>query len=263
VRTSKGKRRRSRHDVSVLPAPALTALVPEDAKDYLEIVNLEQVVGRWKDTARRHGVGAALHDMECRVLNKVSRFEILKGMVVEPSDVTDPTLFDAPGYQGRFVDPAELEPLARARQDDLDPGFLEEAKRRGDRCYAMFEGDALAAYGWYAHQPTPIDEHFRLHFDDDYTYMFKGYTVPDHRGKRLHAVAMCRALQTLAAEGKRGLVSYVASNNFASLKSTERMGYRLFGDVYLVRAAGRSFSYATTGCRPYGFRVESLPDRPY
>jgi hypothetical protein len=226
-------------------------------------VNLEQVVGRFQDTARRHGVGAALHDVECRVLNKVTRFDILKGMVVEPEDLTDPEMFEAPGFQGRFVDPAELAPRALARQDDLDPGFIEEAARRGDRCYAMFEGDTLAGYGWYAQRPTPIDEHFLLHFDPAYTYMFKGYTVPAFRGKRLHAVAMCRALRALAGEGRRGLVSYVASNNFASLKSTARMGYRQFGDVYLVRAAGRSFSWATPGCRPYGFRVEPILERPY
>jgi hypothetical protein len=36
------------------------------------------------------------------------------------------------------------------------------------------------------------------------------------------------------------------------------MGYRLFGDVYLLRAAGRSFAYATPGCRPYGFRAEPV-----
>jgi hypothetical protein len=93
--------------------------------------------------------------------------------------------------------------------------------------------------------------------------MFKGYTVPAQRGKRLHAVAMCQALQALANEGQRGLVSYVASNNFASLKSTARMGYRQFGDLYLVQAAGRSFTWATPGCRPYGFRVEATLDRPY
>src|SRR4051794_41132235 len=105
---------------------------------------------------------AALHDVECRVLNKVSRFGLLRGMVVEPKDLTDPGLFEAPGYTGRFVELAELEPLARARQHELDVQFLAEAERRGDRCYGMFAGDALAGYGWYAGQPTPIDAHFVL-----------------------------------------------------------------------------------------------------
>jgi hypothetical protein len=197
------------------------------------------------------------------VLNKVTRFEILKGMVVEPPDVTDPAMFEAPGFEGRFVPPEDLTPLAQGGEHELDAGFLEQAAHRGDRCYAMFEGQSLAAYGWYSGQPTPIDEHFRLHFDGAYTYMFKGFTLPAHRGKRLHAVGMCRALRAFAEEGRKGLVSYVSSNNFASLKSTARMGYRVFGDVYLVRAAGRSFSYATPGCRPYGFRVEAAAPPPY
>jgi hypothetical protein len=223
-----------------------------------ETVNIEKIAARFQDTARRHGLGAALHDVEYHVLNKVSQFGLLRGMVVEPKDVTDPALFEAPGYSGRFAEPAELEAYASAGQHELDPQFLAESRRRGDRCYAMFEGDSLAAYGWYARQPTPIDEHFVLHFDPAYTYMFKGYTAPAHRGKRLHAVGMCRALRAFGETGCKGLVSYVVSNNFASLKSTARMGYRRFGDLYLLRAAGRAFAYASPGCRAYGFRAEPL-----
>jgi len=221
-------------------------------------VDLQKIATQLQDTARRHGLGAALHDVECRVLNQVSRFGLLRAMVVEPKDLTDPALFEAPGYSGRFVELAELEAHARAGRYELDPQFLVEAGRRGDRCYGMFEGDTMAGYGWYARQPTPIDEHFVLHFDPAYTYMFKGYTAPAHRGKRLHAVGMSRALREFGAAGGKGLVSYVRSNNFASLKSTARMGYRQFGDVYLLHAGGRSFAWASPGCRPYGFRAEPV-----
>ena len=96
-----------------------------------------------------------------------------------------------------------------------------------------------------------------LHFDHAYTYMYKGYTVPAYRGKRLHAVGMCRALRAFTDEGKKGLISYVFSNNFASLHSVLRMGYRIFGEVYVLRAGTHAFTYATIGCRDYGFRVES------
>jgi len=36
------------------------------------------------------------------------------------------------------------------------------------------------------------------------------------------------------------------------------MGYRQFGDVYLLRAGGRSLAWASPGCRPYGFRAEPV-----
>jgi hypothetical protein len=226
-------------------------------------MNLEKIVNQFQETVRRHGVGAALHDVECRALNRVTRFEILKGMVIELADVTDPAMFEAPGFEGRFVDPAELEPYAREGAHGLDLEFLNEAVRRGDRCHAMLERGALAAYGWYSRLPTPIDEHFVLHFDPAYTYMYKGYTVPAYRGKRLHGSGMCRALRAITEEGQKGLLSYVMSNNFPSLKSVAHLGYRIFGDVYLMRAAGHSFAHATRGCRPYGFRVEQRSDRSY
>jgi hypothetical protein len=220
-------------------------------------MNLDRVVDRLKDNYRRYGLTATIHDVECRLLNSVIHFEILKAMVVKLSDVTDPEMFEAPGFEGRFVELDALLPFARAGAHDLDLAFLHEAFRHGDRCYAIFAGEALAAYGWYSKRPTTIDERFVLHFDPAYTYMYKGYTVPAYRGRRLHAVGMCRALRAFTEEGQKGLVSYVASNNFASLKSVARMGYRIFGDVYLSRAAGHWAAYATPGCAAYGFRVEA------
>jgi hypothetical protein len=173
-------------------------------------------------------------------------------------DVRDRGLFEAAGFEGRFVDEKELWKYAYDRAHEITPEFLRTALVRGDRCYALFDGETLAAYGWYSDLRTPLDEHFVLHFDRGWTYMYKGYTMAAYRGKRLHAVGMCGALRALTNEGRQGLISCVASNNFASLHSVTRMGYRIFGDVYLLRVAGRSFAYATRGCRPYGFRVEPL-----
>jgi hypothetical protein len=218
-------------------------------------MKIETVVRRFQENATRYGVGAALHDFEYLALNRLTRFEVLKGMVVELPDV-EPSTFLAPGYDGRFVGASELEPYARAGQHDLELAFIEDAFRRGDRCHAVFEGTTLAAYGWYSTRPTAIDEQFTLCFDRAYTYMYKGYTVPAYRGKRLHGFGMARALRAITAEGGKGLVSYVLSNNFASLRSVARMGYRIFGDVYLLSAVGHALAYATPGCRPYGFRVE-------
>src|SRR5689334_12064263 len=131
-------------------------------------MNLDRVVEQIKDNYRRYGLWATIHEVEYRVLNTFSHFEILKGMLVTLPDVTDPEMFEAPGFVGRFVDSAELEPFARGGKHDLDVSFLQEADRRGDRCYGIFAGEALASYGWYSNKPTDIDEHFVLHFDPTY-----------------------------------------------------------------------------------------------
>jgi hypothetical protein len=193
------------------------------------------------------------------MINNIARFRILKGMSVRLQDVKDPTLFDAQGFEARFVDEDELAKFACGGDHDFSIEFLRAARTRGDRCYALFDGEVLASYSWYSGLPTPIDEHFVLHFDRSYAYMYKDYTVPAYRGRRLHAVGICRALRAFTAEGKKGLISYVFSNNVASLRSVVHMGYRIFGEAYVLRAGSLSLTYATTRCRDYGFWVES-PD---
>lgn len=222
-------------------------------------MEMRKIVDYVRENVRKFGTRAALHDIECRAANKIARFEILKGMTVRMQDVRDPGFFEAQGFDARFVREDELAKFARDGAHDFSVEFLRQARARGDRCYALFDGEALAAYGWYSDLPTPLDDYFVLHFDSAYTYMYKGYTVPAYRGKRLHAVGMCRALRAITKESKKGLISWVHSNNFASLHSVTRMGYRIFGEVYLLRAGGRSFTHATKGCRDYGFWVEA-PD---
>jgi hypothetical protein len=218
----------------------------------------KQMVRAFREASSRYGARAALHDLQCRVINRVVSLNVLRAMRVSLDDVRSAELFDAPGLDARFLSPAELEAAARAGTHDFTLDFLARALERGDRCYGIFDGGALASHGWYAQQSTPINEHYLLHFDPAYTYMFKGHTLPEYRGKRLHAVGMCRALRAFTEEGKRGLVSYVASNNFASLRSVARMGYKIFGNLYLARTARHALAFASGGCLPYGVRASVM-----
>src|SRR6267154_1777343 len=118
-----------------------------------------------RETVRKYGVRATLHDIECRVVNKIAYFRILEGMTVRLQDVRDPTLFEAQGFDARFVGADELAKFAYEPAYNISVDFLHRTRVRGDRCYALFDGETLASYGWYSDLPTPIDEHFVLHFD--------------------------------------------------------------------------------------------------
>jgi hypothetical protein len=141
-------------------------------------MELRKAVDYIRENVGKYGTGATLHDIECRVVNKIARFEILKGMTVRMQDVKDPSFFEAQGLDARFVGEDELAKFAHDGAHDFSVEFLRQARARGDRCYALFDGEALAAYGWYSDLPTPLDDYFVLHFDRAYTYMYKGYTVP-------------------------------------------------------------------------------------
>ena len=201
---------------------------------------------------RRHGVLAALYEAVVRALATVADFRILRGVFV---GFPDPAFLDCP-YAGRLLGEAELRAFARDPANEMSAAFLDEALGRGDQCYAIVDGERLAAYGWYAFGSTPIGlPGVRLHYGSGYVYMYKGFTHDQYRGKRLHAIGMTRALQHYLARGYRGIVSYVESTNFDSLKSCFRMGYSVFGTVYLVKVAGRWLSFSTRGCRRYEFRI--------
>ena len=150
-------------------------------------------------------------------------------------------------YKGRFLDPATLWSLSAFPEYELDPAFLTAALAKGDECYGFLTGGELtggelAAYGWYSRGNTAVDiPDVELAFDQRFVYMYKGFTLKKHRGQRLHAVGMTRALDAYLARGFAGVVSYVEWSNFDSLKSCYRMGYRSFGNIYVTRLFGRVF----------------------
>jgi ribosomal protein S18 acetylase RimI-like enzyme len=212
-------------------------------------------IGKVLAEMHRHGSIRTVHDVIVKTLNTFMVFKILRGVAVErplPEFLECP-----PDCTATFLTPAAARAFARDPGNEMSESFVEEALVRGDRCFALSDGASLAAYGWYSSAPTRIDPpDLRLCFSDDYVYMYKGFTHQRYRGRRLHAIGMTMALRHFRARGYRGLVSYVESNNFSSLKSVGRMGYFQFGSVYVVKAFGRCLAFRSRGCLRFGFRVE-------
>jgi len=204
---------------------------------------------------RRHGVAATAYEAVVKALGSVADFKILRGVFV---DRPDPAFLECP-YRPLLLDAAALRRFAGDPANEMSQEFIDEATARGDQCYAICDGERLAAYGWYAFGATPIGlPGVLLHYSPGYVYMYKGFTHHDYRGQRLHAIGMTRALQHYLSAGYKGIVSYVESINFDSLKSCFRMGYSVFGTVYVVKAFGRYYGFSTPGCRKYAFRVERV-----
>jgi hypothetical protein len=67
---------------------------------------------------------------------------------------------------------------------------------------------------------------------------------------------MAAALEECTRAGLKGLVSYVVSSNFSSLKSCYRMGHECFGHLCMLKVGTRHLWRATPGCKKYGFHVE-------
>lgn len=189
-----------------------------------------------------------------KAINAVFVLRILRGVSVDAPDAA--FLKSAEGHGVGFLAGPQLREFARDASTELSGGFLDEALARGDECYAIRDGATLAAYGWYSFGGTPIGiGDLTLSFAPRYVYMYKGFTDPRYRGQRLHAIGMTQALSHYRRSGYKGLVSYVEADNFDSLKSCFRMGYAVFGSIYVVRLFGRYLAFSSPGCARFEFRL--------
>jgi hypothetical protein len=204
---------------------------------------------------RTLGFARTLHDMMLKAINSFITYKVLKCVTISRVDAG--FLKSPDGYTPMFLSPSMLRKFAKDPAYELSESFLEEAESKGDECYAICDGETLAAYGWYSFRPTRIDPpDVLIHFSSEYVYMYKGFTHTSYRGQRLHAIAMSLALQSYRSRGYEGLVSYIESNNFDSLKSCARMGYVIFGTAYIGKIFGRHFQHCSRGCEKLGFRLE-------
>jgi hypothetical protein len=202
---------------------------------------------------RDFGPGPTTYDLSLRAVNHVVPLTIWKGVVVERPH---PDYLRVPEtYRCQLLDAAEMSVYA-CPENELTEEVVEQARAKGDQCMALFDGETLASYGWYSSQPTDFSDELLLRFKSSYVYMYKGFTKDSYRGQRLHAIGMTLALQKYLRRGFSGMVSIVAANNFSSLKSCYRMGYRDFGQIFVLKALGQYFLYHSKSCGEFDFSIE-------
>jgi hypothetical protein len=186
------------------------------------------------------------------------------------TDTADQAFLTLPAsYEAGFLEPATIWRYAAEPGMDMPESFVRRALAVNDECFAIRDGDILAAYGWYSTSANHFSDGLVLHFSRDWVYMYRGFTHPAYRGQRLHAIGMTLALAAYQRRGFKGLVSCVEAHNTASLASVYRMGYRDFGTIYGLRIGNlvgarhsksrllsHEIVYCTPGCKRFGFRLE-------
>lgn len=213
---------------------------------------------------KSQGYLRTLNRIAFKVINRFLLFRVLKCITIQSVDQS--YLGSNYAYNYEFLGADLLFELAKNQENGLPHEFVREALEKGDECFGIMDGDKLASFGWYSNNPTPVsfgsaaDEKsdLCLYFAKDQVYMYNGYTHDNYRGQRLHAIGMTRALQAYLNRDFKGIVSYVEANNYASLNSCYRMGYKDFGKIYLIKIFGKYLIRHTKGCKDFDFRLEAL-----
>src|SRR5271166_3590360 len=203
---------------------------------------------------RLHGIVHVAEDVALRSINRVIFLKVFQCMKLH---VPNLTFLAAPeDYRGAVLTSAQLSHHAKLPEYELTTTFVNQACAKGDQCYGMFRGETLAAYQWYSSKPTDSGWHnLIVSFSDQYIYMYKAFTHPDYRGKRLYPISVTTMLADHLAQGYKGVLCLVEVTNHASLKSCYRMGFTDCGKLYAAMLSDHAFLHADSACQTYGLRL--------
>ncbi len=209
----------------------------------------------WREARERHGARAATVAVIDELGRRSIGLTVNEVVTLEVGDVNVARPAPA-GFEFRFLDADEVARFEADPSNELE-GMAERARAGHDLCFGALDGALLAAYGWYA-LGSVEGEHcdgVALSFPPDVAYMYKGFTHPDYRGKRLHGYVMGLALEALHEErGVERLVSTISWANNASLKSSYRLGYHTRGRLFAIRRFAHLAS-APRAARRMGLRT--------
>jgi len=210
---------------------------------------------------KRHGIVQVAEDIALRSINRIIFLKVFRCMML---DVANPEfLVPAKSYRGMLLNSVQLSPYTNVPEYELSQAFVDQACAKGDQCYGLFKGDELAAYQWYSTKAT--DSGWRgliVNFNDQNVYMYKAFTHPGHRGKRLYPIGVTTMFAAYLARGYKKMLCLVETKNSASLKSCYRMGFTDCGTLYAAVLSDHFLFHADSASQTYGFRL-TRPDEDH
>ena len=144
------------------------------------------------------------------------------------------------GYAIRFANADEIA-AAQEVHTDLDEREREEGIVRlgfGHRCISVFSGELLVFSMWENPRNVNVPGLLKHQLAPDQSFLYKAYTSPEHRGRRLYQAGLAFALRSIAQEGKAETVGYAHVKKKASRAGLARVGFHDVGRVRQLLAPG-------------------------
>lgn len=178
--------------------------------------------------------------------------EVYECLTVDwPAEQEAAASFPTSGVQIRAVQRSELARLSAAGFSGISRKFLRGIAGTPDLCFGAFAGEALVSYVFFAPaSPIAIDARLQFSFPAGWIYVYKAFTQPAWRGKRLLHQVLAHAMTRL---GPHRFVTLVVAGNQASRKAFERCGFRPTQRFPVCRVFSRPWPRSVRD--PLGFSV--------
>jgi RimJ/RimL family protein N-acetyltransferase len=163
--------------------------------------------------------------------NLAARFHhsgvILERRLDEPIDDVTPRCSVEFGPLGR----SDIEEFLRFHPDRRRE-FIERRFSTGDLCFAARHEGALASTTWACRSKHWVpDLHFMWHVAPGEVYLYDSYTAPQLRERGLFAALGTHVLRYFRSLDVERVLTTIAPENTASLRSRAKVGFRPCGDI--------------------------------
>jgi len=171
------------------------------------------------------------------------------GTLPPPAEPLDPNV------EVRIIKKEELHTFAQDKRLDMRPDFIDEAIDRGDKCFGYLENDSLVAYVWLGLSESRMEAGFNVRIGEGYSYSYKSFTLPSHRGRRLQQQITWESDGWRQDNGFKYNIDYVRTHNFASIAADRRYGNVAVGYAGYIRRFGFVMPFRSPGTKHHKFEL--------
>jgi hypothetical protein len=207
-----------------------------------------------KEHIARYGFKKLLITFIYNTLNKILYLETLHIIVLERERIKDPKAVDQRKLTFRYAVEQDLAAMLK------NPEFkMSETKmtnfREGDHCLLCFVDDELAGYTWAHTMGRPLlFPGFRISVPDDFCYNYAALTLPKFRGMNLQSIRHYHLMNNPEWKDKKGLLGYVVSTNWNSIKGQSKSGYHSIGRIRLFGTKKKFMSFFSKRLKTLGIK---------
>ena len=163
---------------------------------------------------------------------EVNRYDVFS-RAVTPADAA---FEDPPGYRFFWAEPRDV-----LRFDPFHTEMELEDRRAGaerlsigHRCAAAASGGLAVFTMWLNPRNINIPGDIKRRLKPDQAFIYKAFTSPEHRGRKLYENGMRFVLHNLRLEEKRELIGYAHVKKAISRKGLEALGFEKLGRYYAL-----------------------------
>jgi len=115
----------------------------------------------------------------------------------------------------------------------------------GHRAVIALSGDEIVFSMWENPRNLNIPGHVKRRLGEHQSFIYKAFTSPEHRGRKLYEAGMRFVLREMEAQGKRELVGYAHVKKKISRKGLATLGFHSLGRFLTVTVPGANHTFVS------------------